>query len=53
VALKVGPLGMLLRDQPDRAAAVVGSIREALSAHLTPEGVRLDSATWIVSAHRP
>jgi SAM-dependent methyltransferase len=53
VALKVGPLGKVLREQPDRAAAVVGSIREALSAHLTPEGVRLDSATWIVSARRP
>jgi hypothetical protein len=53
VALKIGPLGALLRDQPDRAALVVGAIREALAAHLTPEGVRLDSATWIVSARRP
>jgi SAM-dependent methyltransferase len=53
VALKVGPLGALLRDQPDKAPLVVGAIRAALAEHLTPEGVRLPSASWIVQARGP
>lgn len=53
VALKVGPLGAVLREQPDKQAAVAGAIREALAKHMTPEGVRLDSATWIVTAKAP
>ncbi len=53
VALRVGPLGALLREAPDKADAVVGSIREALAPHMTPEGVRLPSATWIVRARAP
>jgi SAM-dependent methyltransferase len=52
-ALKVGPLGARLREHPDKAATVVGAIREALSAYATADGVRLGSATWIVSARRP
>jgi SAM-dependent methyltransferase len=53
VALRVGPLGALLREQPDKAPAVVGAIRAALEPRLTPEGVRLPSATWIVQACSP
>ena len=52
VALKVGPLGRLLREQPDRTPAVVEAIRTMLSSHVTDEGVRLASATWIVSARQ-
>ena len=52
IALRVGPLGRFLNDRPDSAAAVVGAIREALAAHLTPDGVRLGSATWVVGARR-
>ncbi len=52
-ALKVGPLGARLREQPDKAVIVVDAIREALSAHATTDGVRLGSATWIVTARRP
>ena len=52
-ALKVGPLGARLREQPDKAPTVVGAIREALAAYATPDGVRLGSATWIVTARRP
>ena len=51
VALKVGPLGRLLREQP-RTPAVVEAIRAMLSSHVTDEGVRLASATWIVSARQ-
>ena len=50
VALKVGPLGRLLREQPDQTTVVVQAIRAALAHHLTDHGVRLASATWIVTA---
>jgi SAM-dependent methyltransferase len=53
VALNVGPLGAVLREQPDKQPAVAAAIREVLARYLTPEGVRLDSATWIVTATAP
>lgn len=53
VALKVGPLGALLRENPDQRDAVITAVRAALSAHDGPEGVKLDSATWIVTARNP
>ena len=53
VALKVGPLGAMLRENPDHRDAVIAAVREALAPHARPEGVRLDSATWIVTARRP
>jgi SAM-dependent methyltransferase len=52
-ALKVGPLGARLREQPEKTPAVVASLRQALAPYLTPDGVRLGSATWIVAARRP
>ncbi len=52
-ALKVGPLGALLREHPEKAEMVVSAIRQALAAYATPDGVRLGSATWIVAARRP
>jgi hypothetical protein len=50
LALRVGPLGKMLRENPARITDVTGAVREALAAHLTPIGVQLASATWIVSA---
>jgi SAM-dependent methyltransferase len=52
VALRVGPLGKLLREAPDQRPNVVGAVREALAAHETSHGVLLASATWIVTAVR-
>jgi len=52
VALKVGPLGAMLREYPDRREAVIAAVREALQPHVTEDGVRLDSASWIVTARR-
>ncbi len=50
-AVRVGPLGMLLRDNPDvRPADVEDAIRQALTPHLRDGRVYLDSATWIVTA---
>lgn len=53
VALKVGPLGGLLREHPDRREVVIDAVRQALAAHEGPDGVKLDSATWIVTARAP
>jgi SAM-dependent methyltransferase len=50
LAQKVGPLGMMLRENPQVRDQVLGSLREVLSAHLTADGVMLDSATWLVTA---
>ncbi len=50
LALRVGPLGKLLRESPDQREHVVGAVRDALAAYAAPNGVRLPSATWIVTA---
>jgi SAM-dependent methyltransferase len=47
---RVGPLGAALRENPAHAEAVMGVVAEALSAYLTPEGVLMPAAVWIVSA---
>lgn len=50
VSLKVGPLGAMLRENPDKREAVVGAVRKALAEHDGPDGVKIASATWIVTA---
>lgn len=50
LSLKVGPLGALLRENPDKRDAVIGAVRAALAPHDGPDGVKLGSATWIVTA---
>ena len=50
LSLRVGPLGGLLREHPEQRDVVIASVREALKAHEGPDGVRLDAATWIVTA---
>jgi SAM-dependent methyltransferase len=50
LALRVGPLASALREHPDRAEAVMQLVRPALAAYVTPEGVLLPAAVWIVSA---
>lgn len=50
LALKVGPLGALLRANPDKADVVIDAVRAALAKHVGPDGLKLDSATWIVTA---
>jgi len=53
LALKVGPLGALLRENPDQQAKVIEAVRGVLAAHDGPDGVTLDSASWIVTARAP
>lgn len=50
LSLKVGPLGMLLRDNPGSRAEVIGAVREALAPHAGLDGVMLPAAVWIVTA---
>lgn len=53
LALRVGPLGALLRENPKKRDAVIASVRAALAPYDGPDGVKLGSATWIVTAVSP
>jgi len=50
--LQMGPTGAALRTAtaPARVDEVSGAIREALTPYVTPQGVRMPSAAWIVEA---
>lgn len=50
LALRVGPLGMALAQAPEAKERVKEAVREALAASDTEAGVRLPSATWVVTA---
>ena len=50
VSLRVGPLGAMLREVPDKRDVVISAVRAALAEHDGPEGVKIASATWIVTA---
>jgi ubiquinone/menaquinone biosynthesis C-methylase UbiE len=49
-ATRVGPLGLLLRENPDRHEIVTAALGEAMAPYATDAGVLLPSATWIVRA---
>ena len=53
LVLRVGPLGALLRENPELAPKVAGPVREALSAHVQEGAVWSDAAVWIVTGRRP
>lgn len=53
LALRVGPLGALLRENPAKRDAVIAAVRAALAPYDGPDGVKLGSATWIVTAISP
>jgi len=50
VLLKVGPLGRIVRENPDFRVAAEARLRAALGARGDPLHVALRAATWIVSA---
>ena len=50
VCSRVGALGKILREHPELRAAALPAVRAALAAHDGPHGVRLNAATWIVTA---
>jgi SAM-dependent methyltransferase len=50
LAMNLGPLGAALRENPERADTVVSAVRDLLSRYVTPKGVLMPAAVWIVSA---
>jgi len=53
LALRIGPLGAILRETPGLREAVLPRVRAALAAHDGPEGPKLNAAVWIVTALSP
>src|SRR5579871_1670619 len=50
VCSRVGTLGKILRENPELRRAVLPAVRSALAAHVGASGVRLNAATWVVTA---
>lgn len=50
LSLRVGPLGMMLRENPGQRDTVIDSLRTALEPHAGPSGVFLPASVWIVTA---
>ena len=50
VLLRVGPLGKILRENPDMRAQVEPRLRAALAERESPAAVALNAAVWIVTA---
>jgi SAM-dependent methyltransferase len=53
MSFRVGPLGAILREQPELAPRLRERVREAVSPWLRGEAVYMPSATWLVSARSP
>jgi hypothetical protein len=53
VCTRVGALGKILRENPALRAGAVPAVRSALAVHDGPDGVRLNAATWVVTAQVP
>jgi SAM-dependent methyltransferase len=54
--LALGPAAAALREAPDAAALeqkATIAVRAALAPHMTPDGLRMSSASWIVTARNP
>lgn len=52
-AVEIGPASRLLEDAPEaRRGSAIAELRKTLEARLTPKGVELGYATWIVTAER-
>jgi SAM-dependent methyltransferase len=50
LALRVGPLGGALRPHPELMNKVSDAVKAALAGYMTPQGVLMPAATWIVRA---
>jgi SAM-dependent methyltransferase len=53
LALRIGPLGAILRENPGLREAAAPRVRAALAEHDGPDGPMLDAAVWIVTARSP
>lgn len=53
-AMELGPLRRLLADvTEDVRARAVDAVRTALAKHLTPQGISLPAACWLITARNP
>ncbi len=50
MALRLGPVAALVRGNPPMQDAMIEALRAALAPHIGKDGVRLDSASWVVLA---
>ncbi len=50
LALRVGPLGGTLRAHPELISKVSDAVKAALAGYMTPQGVLMPAASWIVRA---
>jgi SAM-dependent methyltransferase len=50
LAMRVGPLGTIIRESPSLGDKVVDAVRRSLEPHAKAEGVLMPSGTWIVTA---
>lgn len=53
LALRIGPLGARLRENPELRPKVVEDVRRALAEHVRDGRVWMKGAVWIVTACRP
>ncbi len=51
LALRVGPLGSALREYPKLQVTVAEAVRDVLTHYVTPRGVLMPAAVWIVLAY--
>jgi SAM-dependent methyltransferase len=52
LTFKVGPLGAALRENPQQKEKVADAVRETLTNYVTPAGVLMPAAVWIVLANK-
>ena len=50
VCSRVGALGKILRERPELCNSVLPALRSALATFDGPNGVKLNAATWVVTA---
>jgi SAM-dependent methyltransferase len=53
VCSRVGALGKILRENPELRPVTLPAVRSALAAHDGPDGIKLNAATWVVTARVP
>jgi len=53
VCSRVGALGKILRENPELRDTALPAVRSALAAYDGPDGVKLNAATWVVTARAP
>jgi hypothetical protein len=50
LALRIGPLGYKMRENPQLMPSVAGAVRAVLERYATPQGVMMPAGVWIVRA---